>query len=48
MIVTIPAVVAYNKISGDINKLQGRMDAFIDEFCAILARQLEDSEQGAA
>lgn len=48
LIVTIPAVVAYNKISGDINKLQGRMDAFIDEFCAVLSRQLEDSEQGAA
>lgn len=46
LIVTIPAVVAYNKISGDINKLQGRMDAFVDEFCTILARQLEeDSEQ---
>ena len=48
LIVTIPAVVAYNKISDDINKLQGRMDAFIDEFCTVLARQLEDSEQGAA
>ena len=48
LIVTIPAVVAYNKISGDINKLQSRMDAFIDEFCAALSRQLEDSEQGAA
>lgn len=46
LIVTIPAVVAYNKISADINKLQGRMDAFIDEFCTILSRQLEeDSEQ---
>lgn len=46
LIVTIPAVVAYNKISGDINKLQGRMDTFVDEFCTILARQLEeDSEQ---
>lgn len=48
LIVTIPAVVAYNKISGDINKLQSRMDAFIDEFSAVLSRQLEDSEQGAA
>lgn len=48
LIVTIPAVIAYNKISGDINKLQSRMDAFIDEFCAILSRQLEDSEQGVA
>lgn len=47
LIVTIPAVVAYNKISGDINRLQWRMDAFVDEFCTILARQLEeDSEQG--
>lgn len=49
LIVTIPAVIAYNKISGDINKLQNRMASFIDEFCAILSRQLEDDlEQGGA
>lgn len=48
LIVTIPAVVAYNKISGEINRFQSRMEAFIDEFCAVLSRQLEDSEQGAA
>ncbi|MBQ7674253.1 MAG: protein TolQ [Alphaproteobacteria bacterium] len=45
LIVTIPAVVAYNKISGDINRLQSRMEAFIDEFSAIVSRQLEDSDQ---
>lgn len=48
LIVTIPAVVAYNKISGDINRLQGKMDTFVDEFSVVLSRQLEDSEKGAA
>ena len=44
LIVTIPAVFAYNKISTDINKYQNRIDGFIDEFSAIISRQLEDTE----
>jgi biopolymer transport protein TolQ len=44
LIVTIPAVFAYNKISADINKYQNRLDGFIDEFSAIISRQLEDTE----
>lgn len=43
LIVTIPAVIAYNKISSDINKYQNRLTAFVDEFSAIISRQLEDN-----
>lgn len=45
LIVTIPAVVAYNKISGEINRYQNRLDAFVDEFSAIISRQMEDTEE---
>ena len=41
LIVTIPAVIAYNKILSDINNYQNRLDAFVDEFCVIITRQLE-------
>jgi biopolymer transport protein TolQ len=37
----IPAVIAYNKLSGDANKLIGRLEGFADEFSTILSRQLE-------
>jgi biopolymer transport protein TolQ len=42
--VTIPAVVAYNKILSEINRYQNRLDIFIDEFSSIISRQIEDSE----
>ncbi|MDR2646428.1 MAG: protein TolQ [Holosporaceae bacterium] len=42
--VTIPAVVAYNKISSEINRYQNRLEAFIDEFSSIISRQIEDTE----
>ena len=35
----IPAVVAYNRFAGDINKLATRFDAFMEEFSNILQRQ---------
>lgn len=44
LLVTIPAVIAYNKISGDIARYQRRLEGFIDEFSAIISRQLEDTE----
>lgn len=34
----IPAVVAYNRFSGDLNKIEGKMDAFSEEFANILHR----------
>ena len=44
LIVTSPAVIAYNKISADINRYQNRLDAFVDEFSTIISRQIEDAE----
>jgi biopolymer transport protein TolQ len=41
LLAAIPAVIAYNKLSGDSNKLIGRLEGFADEFSAILTRQLE-------
>jgi biopolymer transport protein TolQ len=35
----IPAVVAYNRFAGDINKLATRYDSFMEEFSNILQRQ---------
>ncbi|MCX8254556.1 membrane spanning protein in TolA-TolQ-TolR complex [Beijerinckiaceae bacterium RH AL1] len=37
----IPALVAYNKLSGDVAKKQARMEGFADEFSAILSRQID-------
>ncbi|TIS41174.1 MAG: protein TolQ, partial [Mesorhizobium sp.] len=38
----IPAVIAYNKLSSDANKLAVRMEGFADEFSAILSRQIDE------
>jgi biopolymer transport protein TolQ len=35
----IPAVVAYNRYSHDIDRLAIRFESFIDEFSNVLARQ---------
>ncbi len=37
----IPALIAYNKLSGDVAKSQARMESFADEFSAILSRQID-------
>jgi biopolymer transport protein TolQ len=42
LVAAIPAVVAYNKISSDLNRYAGRLEAFASEFGAILSRQLEE------
>jgi biopolymer transport protein TolQ len=44
LIAAIPAVVAYNKISNDLGRYGGRLEAFAVEFSAILSRQLEEGE----
>ncbi len=36
----IPAVVAYNRFSGDVNRLAIRFDSFMEEFSNILQRQM--------
>jgi biopolymer transport protein TolQ len=35
----IPAVVAYNRFSYDIERLSNRFDTFVEEFSNILQRQ---------
>jgi biopolymer transport protein TolQ len=41
LVAAIPAVLAYNKISSQINRFAVRLDGFVDEFVAIISRQLE-------
>jgi biopolymer transport protein TolQ len=41
LVAAIPAVIAYNKLSSDANKMVGRLEGFADEFSTILSRQLE-------
>jgi biopolymer transport protein TolQ len=38
----IPAVLAYNKLQGQVAKIQSRLEAFADEFSAILSRQIDE------
>ncbi|MDX8453347.1 protein TolQ [Mesorhizobium sp. VK9D] len=42
LLAAIPAVIAYNKLSSDANKLGVRMEGFADEFSAILSRQIDE------
>ena len=42
LVAAIPAVVAYNKFSGDLNRFSGRLEGFAGEFGAILSRQLDE------
>jgi biopolymer transport protein TolQ len=41
LVAAIPAVIAYNKLSSDANKMVSRLEGFADEFSTILSRQLE-------
>ncbi len=43
LIAAIPAAIAYNKLSSDLNRYANRLDAFISEFSSIISRQLEES-----
>jgi biopolymer transport protein TolQ len=42
LLAAIPAVLAYNKISKDLDRYAGRVDGFAGEFLAILSRQMEE------
>jgi len=42
LLAAIPAVLAYNKLSRDLDRYNGRINGFSGEFMAILSRQLED------
>ena len=41
LLAAIPAVVFYNKLSADANRIVGGYEAFADEFSTILSRQLD-------
>ncbi len=43
LVAAIPAVIGFNKLSTDLGRYSGRLDAFAGEFAAILSRQLEES-----
>ena len=42
LVAAIPAVIGFNKLSTDLGRYSGRLDAFAGEFAAILSRQLEE------
>ncbi len=46
LLAAIPAVIAYNKLSGDSGRLIGRLEAFADRVSVLLSRQLD--ARGAA
>jgi biopolymer transport protein TolQ len=41
LVAAIPAVVAYNKLSGDIDRYANRVTNFADEFSVVLSRELD-------
>ena len=43
LVAAIPAVIAFNKLSTDLGRYSGQLDAFAGEFSAILSRQLDEA-----
>ncbi len=44
LLAAIPAVLAYNKLSGDMERYSTRLEGFAIEFMAILSRQTEENK----
>lgn len=44
LLAAIPAVIAFNKLSRDLDRYAGRLDNFAGEFGAILSREMESGE----
>lgn len=42
LLAAIPAVVAYNKLAGDANRISAQLESFADEFSGILSRQIDE------
>lgn len=42
LVAAIPAAIAYNKFSVDLNRYANRLDSFSNEFGAIISRQIEE------
>jgi biopolymer transport protein TolQ len=45
LVAAIPAVIGYNKISSELGRYGGRLEAFAGEFNAILSRQMEEGSE---
>ncbi len=45
LVAAIPAVVAYNVFSTNLNRYADRLEAFVDEFSAILSRHLDSQDR---
>ena len=43
LVAAIPAVVFYNKLSGDAERITGGWEAFSDEFSTLLSRQMDEA-----
>lgn len=43
LLAAIPAVIFYNKLSADADRITGNHETFADEFSTILSRQLDDA-----
>lgn len=46
LVAAIPAVIAYNVFSSALNRYAERLEAFTDEFSAILSRHLDNQDNG--
>lgn len=44
LLAAIPAVVAFNKLTKDMDRYASRLDSFAGEFSAILSREMEDKD----
>ena len=42
LLAAIPAVVAYNKLSRDLDRYAGRLESFAGEFSAVLSREMDN------
>ncbi len=46
LVAAIPAVIFYNKFSADAARMSQRLEAFADEFAAIVSRQIDQNQRG--
>jgi biopolymer transport protein TolQ len=47
LVAAIPAVIAYNKLSGDVDRYANRVSNFADEFAVVLSRELDGPRTSA-
>ena len=44
LLAAIPAVIAYNKLSGEVDRYANRLSSFSDEFAVVLSRELDQAK----